>query len=251
MRHRGRGKHYRQVTGDIQQAVILVGGRGTRLGELTQQTPKPLLPVAGRPFIEYWLAELAAVGITDIILACGHLAQHFIERYDRKKWQGAQIRCVSEDNPAGTGGALVLLNPLLAEKFFLLNGDSFMNINWESLAQCLGDNPHQRMGALSLIAPPKQKNRYGTVRQNDNGDIIGFAEKATTGRMINGGVYAFFSQVSQIADIPSSLEQDILPKLAAQGLLGGIVGDGAFIDIGIPEDYARAQTVIPAIAKNA
>ena len=99
MRHRGRGEHYRQVTGDIQQAIILVGGRGTRLGELTQQTPKPLLPVAGRPFIDYWLDKLAAVGIADIILACGHLAQHFIERYDRKKWQGAQIRACRRTNP--------------------------------------------------------------------------------------------------------------------------------------------------------
>ena len=240
------------MTGDIQQAIILVGGRGTRLGELTQQTPKPLLPVAGRPFIEYWLDELAAAGITDIILACGHLAQHFIERYDRKKWQGAQIRCVSEDKPAGTGGVLVLQSRLLAEKFFLLNGDSFMNVDWESLTQCLGDNPRQRMGALSLIKQPKQANRYGTVRQNNNGDIIGFAEKttATTGGMINGGVYAFFSQVSKIAKSPSSLEEDMLPKLAAQGLLGGIVGGDAFIDIGIPEDYARAQTVIPAITQN-
>ena len=233
--------------GGFSQAVILVGGRGTRLGDMTRQTPKPLLSVGGRPFIEYWLDALAAAAFTDIILACGYLSEQFVCRYDQRQWGGASLRCVVEETPAGTGGVLSLLRADLQPRFVLLNGDSFLMADWNALARGLGTDATQRLGALTLIPPPRARARYGAVLQNSAGDVVGFAEKTSAGGRCNGGVYALHSQISTAALMPSSLESDILPMLAAKNMLGGVNCESEFIDIGVPEDYARAQTIVPRL----
>lgn len=238
------------MSSSIRHAVILVGGKGERLGKLTRSTPKPLLPIAGRPFLEYLLDSLAFAGVRDILLSCGYLAEKFVSRYDGKIWQGARMSCVVEKYPAGTGGALAHMRSMLASRFFLLNGDSYVKPDWSALAHELGGDSRKRMGVLCLTRHPGRANRYGVVQQSRDGRIIAFKEKNTepdAGGMINGGVYALFSQAIDEITPTCSLEKDVFPKLAGKGLLTGLVCGDCFIDIGTPEDYERAQLELPVM----
>ena len=237
----GRGN---EQTLAIRQAIVLAGGRGKRLGQLTQAIPKPLLPVNGRPFIEYLLDSLCLAGVTDIILSCGYLANAFISRYHNTSW-GAQatLSCATESKPMGTGGALMLLRHRLEERFFVLNGDSFLVTRWAALTQALvGDN---RWVAVAVLRHNDQTQRYGQIQQRADGLITAFNEKTpqTTSHLINGGVYAMKKQALPENIAPCSLEQEVLPELVAHRLVSGIIHDGDFIDIGIPKDYQKAHSL--------
>ena len=119
----------------LKQAVILVGGLGTRLGEMTRLVPKPLLEVAGRPFLDYILDEVSRYPtIQDIVLLAGHQAGQVVGRYDGRRWRRASVSVISEPAPLGTGGALKHAAPRLDGKFLLLNGDSFFDFNMLDVA---------------------------------------------------------------------------------------------------------------------
>src|SRR6478672_2003212 len=119
----------------LKQAVILVGGLGTRLGEMTRLVPKPLLEVAGRPFLDYILDELSRYPtVQDIMLLAGHQAGQVVDRYDGKRWRGATVSVISEPAQMGTGGALKHAAARLDQNFLLLNGDSFFDFNILDLA---------------------------------------------------------------------------------------------------------------------
>ena len=238
------------TTGDspIEQAIILVGGAGTRLKPLTQDTPKPLLEVAGRPFVEYLLDALAAMGLREIILSCGHLGEQVQARYDNRQWGQAKVTCFVEPQPAGTAGALALLYEHLHEHFLLLNGDSILPFSYIALAKTLQTYLPDRLGVLTLTSAPQGARRYGGVRLGDDQLIEAFVSPGESAQWINAGVYAFAKTAFASCPHPSSLEQDWLPRLAAAGQLSGTVCTGNFIDIGIPEDYERAQLQVPQIA---
>lgn len=228
----------------IKQAVALVGGLGSRLGGRTRQTPKPLLSVGGKPFIEYWFDILAAAGIDEILLACSYHAEQFVDRYDGKQWRQTRLHCCDEGDAAGTGGALARLKNLLAKRFFLINGDSLLKPNFTALAAALGESANERLGALTLARRPSGGDRYGAVEYDGEGNVTAFCQKATATR-INGGVYAFFAEITkEVNRFPCSLENDILPALATRGDLGGVLYDGDFIDIGVPEALAQAEEIM-------
>lgn len=222
------------------QAVILAGGRGTRLGALTETTPKPLLPVAGRPFLSHMVERLARQGFRDILLLTGYLAAQF-ETF-RTEWQarGVRVTCRTEPEPAGTGGALRLAVSDLAPGFLLLNGDSLFDIDLVGFT--LPALPAGIDGRLALRAVPAV-DRYGVVTL-DRGRVTGFREKGGVAGagLINAGVYYLRRDVA--AMMPPgfcSLETDLFPRLAAAGRLEGRLQEGYFLDIGIPSDLARAQ----------
>lgn len=225
------------------QAVILVGGRGTRLGALTERTPKPLLPVGRKPFLEHLIRNLARHGFRDIVLCAGYLAAQMTALVERAPELGVSIRCVIEPEPAGTAGAIVYARDVLAPEFLLLNGDSFFDINYLSLAAA----PLGRSAGRICLRQIDNAERYGTVRL-DGGRVVDFTEKSSPGPgLINGGIYWLDAGiVDWIHARPCSLERDVLPRLAATGRLEGRVFDGYFIDIGIPSDFTRAQTEVPA-----
>jgi len=224
------------------QAVILAGGFGTRLGSLTRATPKPLLPVAGRPFIDILIAELRRQGIDEILVVAGFMA-HLLEAHfatDEK------VIVVSEPEPLGTGGALRFAAPHLAPSFFFLNGDSLFDVNLNDLSAAAGH-------AVSTLALRQMSDvsRYGPAELDSEGRVVGFAERPTRSGpgLINAGV-GFFSRdiLGWISpDGAVSIERDIYPLLAKKGQLRGRVYERPFIDIGIPSDYALAQTEIPAM----
>jgi D-glycero-D-manno-heptose 1,7-bisphosphate phosphatase len=225
----------------VTQAVCLVGGRGTRLGTLTDSTPKPLLEVGGRPFLDYLVHEARRFGLTRLTLLSGYQSGEIERRYDGQHFGQLAVEVVSEPEPAGTAGALVNAAGKLDEMFFLLNGDSYFDFNWLSLTAAKDD-----WTIHAALASGIEGSRYGRV-QLANGIVRGFQEKGTSDEPINAGIYLAKRKVLDlIKTVPCSLEREILPTLAEHGQLRGTAARGSFIDIGIPADFERAQTLLPS-----
>jgi D,D-heptose 1,7-bisphosphate phosphatase len=228
----------------LKQAVILVGGLGTRLGERTRLVPKPLLEVAGRPFLDYILDELSRYPtIQDIVLLAGHQAGQVVDRYQGRRWRGASVSVVSEPAHLGTGGALKHAAPRLDRKFLLLNGDSFFDFNMLDLAAAPADPP-----ALVRVALKRDHagDRYGRVLLDRDFIKTFLPAGSQPNGPINSGVYCVDRDVLAFIDqVPCSLEQAVFPRLAAQGQLRAALYDGFFIDIGVPADFDRAQSELP------
>jgi D-glycero-D-manno-heptose 1,7-bisphosphate phosphatase len=233
----------------IGQAVILCGGRGTRLGAITADLPKPLLPVGEIPFLDVLVFELARHGIRRILLLAGFQAHQIVEyaaSTPLKAQFGLEIAVSIEPQPAGTGGALWWARDQLEDGFFLLNGDSWSDINLLALAGPAMDDPSTAgIIALRRVADTA---RFGVVEVS--GDrIMRFAERPMRPGpgLISAGVYVLRRALLLDELTPTcSLERDILPRLAWQGRLLGIARDGYFIDIGVHDDLARARREVPA-----
>jgi NDP-sugar pyrophosphorylase family protein len=235
----------------IEQAAILCGGLGKRLGALTTAMPKPLLPVGAAPFLEVLLGELARSGIKHIVLLAGFAAERIIDYVGSNPLEGRfdlRIEVAVEPFAAGTGGALWHARQRLDDRFFLLNGDSWFDIPLVRLAGLLMGEP-SAIGALALRRVDDTA-RYGSVTVA--GDrIVAFSERAPEPGpgLISGGVYAFRRSLVDHLGERCSLERDVLPALVAAGALRGVAFDGYFIDIGIPEDLARARREIPKLQR--
>jgi len=232
----------------VKQAVILAGGRGTRLGRITETVPKPMLPIGGRPFLDYQLWFLRNSGVTGVVLCVGYLSESLEGRYGVAPPFGLRIAISHEPQPAGTGGALVFARPHLEETFFVLNGDTILDLELGALAAIVAEDP-SALGALALRRVP-DAGRYGRVSMAAS-RITGFAEKSAGGSgLINGGVYCLKrSAVDLLPTPPCSLEKDLFPRLTAEGRLLGKPCDGYFIDIGLPETLSRAEKELPAWMK--
>jgi D-glycero-D-manno-heptose 1,7-bisphosphate phosphatase len=227
----------------LRQAVILVGGLGTRLGERTKLLPKPLLEVGGKSFLDHLLDEVSRYpSIEKILLLAGHRADLVVEHYDGKMWRHAAVSVVSEPTQLGTGGALKHAGVQLEPQFLLMNGDSFFDFNLLDLAA--SGSPAMVRVALKKDHPG---DRYGRVLLERN-SVKRFLPPGTqsTGP-INTGVYRIDRSILDLIDeLPCSLEQSVFPRLVEMGQLEAALYDGFFIDIGIPEDLDRAQRELPA-----
>ena len=231
----------------VEQAVFLVGGMGSRLHGLTAGKAKPVLDVGGRPFLDYLLDEASRHGVKRALLLCGHRAEDVTHAYRGRVVRGMQVDAVVEANPAGTAGALALAADRLDPHFFLVNGDSLFDFNWLSLLPTSGD-PWPGMVRMALAGGVTGA-RYGRVGF-DGRRVHSFAPAGSSDEPINAGVYFVNKAIlSRIGPVPCSLEHHVLPGLAAEGLIEGCLVDAPFIDIGIPEDYQRAQRLVPAMLK--
>lgn len=222
----------------IKQALFLVGGLGTRLGERTTKTPKPLLSVAGRPFLDYLLHQAAEAGFSDLCLLAGFEGQQVIARYEGLDvGDGATVRVLSEPERLGTAGALRWSLDQLDDVFLLANGDSFIDINLRIFAET--GSPEE--ASVALI-DDIEGDRYGRVALTDDRiDTFLSPHEANSGP-INGGVYRLPRRlVETFPTGPLSLEVDVLPDLAKAGRLRGVRHKSYFIDIGVPADFARAE----------
>lgn len=222
----------------LRQAVILVGGLGTRLGERTKTTPKPMLPVGGRPFLDTLIDEIARYDAFDeILLLAGHNAESILARYDGTVWGRARLVVSLEQAPLGTAGALVHAAGWLQERFLLLNGDSFFDFNILDLAT------RANAGLVHMaLRADVAGDRFGRVVL-DGDRVRSFIApgQGATGP-VNAGVYVVDRSIlARVGGLPASLEQDVFPALAADGAMTGTSYRGYFIDIGIPEDFARAD----------
>lgn len=229
----------------VRECIILAGGLGTRLRSEVPDVPKVLAPVAGRPFLSYVFKWLERNGINRAILSLGYHAEEVVS-WCRTYHGNIDPVFSIEEQPLGTGGAISLaMCQVQSDKVFVTNGDTFFDVQLN-----LMEKYHVKHNAEVTIALKKMTdfNRYGTVRLNESGRVEGFEEKGFREKgLINGGVYLINrdSLRSQKDAVPYSFEKDFLEKNARQLVMSGFICDNYFIDIGIPEDYRRAQTELP------
>ncbi|MCC8195110.1 MAG: HAD-IIIA family hydrolase [Deltaproteobacteria bacterium] len=229
------------------QCVILVGAQGTRLGARVSETPKPMLDVAGKPFLTYLIQELARFGFTRFLLLAGYRADVVSDYFSHPGAvpEGLSITVAVEEKPMGTGGALLQASHLLDSAFLLCNGDSLCLFNHLRLTVPLEYSESLARIALMSIG---HNTRYGHVIVKD-GLVTGFAERSNHNGpgMINAGIYYMRREI--LGAIPSgkvSLESEVFPHLAERKLLEGEqISPHFFIDIGIPDDLMRAQKAVP------
>jgi D-glycero-alpha-D-manno-heptose 1-phosphate guanylyltransferase len=224
--------------------VLLVGGMGTRLRSVVPGTPKPLASIGNQSFLELLVRQLRYQGMRRLVMCSGYLADQIESTFgDGRAWDVA-IDYSREEQPLGTAGALKLAQRHLqeADEFLVMNGDSFLEIDFKQLVRF----HRERHGLASMaVVPVADTGRYGTVRVEPSGRVAGFAEKAGAHGpgLINGGVYVFHRDIFEhIPEGPMSLEKDVFPRVLDRGIYA-FEQNGMFIDIGTPEDYARAQVL--------
>ena len=224
-----------------EEAVVLAGGFGTRLRAVVSDVPKPLAPVAGRPFLHWLLDTLAQAGLRRAVLATGYLGE-MVEAAVGPSHAGMEVRFIREEAPLGTGGALwAALARTEGERVFALNGDTWLGVDFAAMAAVAPG-----ADLVFAVRPVPDRSRYGSVLL-DGDRLVGLQEKGGTGPgLVNGGTYLL--QRGLLAKRPQagafSFETEILERPDGLDIRGYPV-DGRFIDIGTPEDFARAQSVLP------
>lgn len=221
------------------EAIVLAGGFGTRLASVVQDVPKPMAPVAGKPFLEYILDDLVKQGVTRIILAV-HFKKECIIDHFGSSYHGVEVLYSVEESPLFTGGAIKKAMQFCQEEYvWVINGDTYFEVSMEEMRQSVSKSDK---AAAIAVKKMKDFDRYGKVDVDQNGNVIAFHEKAPcTEGLINGGIY--YLQKDNLSGCPEkfSLENDYFPELLKNGKIGAFISEGYFIDIGIPEDYDRAQ----------
>jgi len=229
------------------EAVILAGGMGTRLRSVISDIPKCMAPVAGKPFLHYLLTSLESVGFEQVILSLGY-KHEIVEEYLGIAGQARndtnfkmKITTVVETQPLGTGGAVKFAMEKLSCKYIvILNGDTFLNVDYRRMFDF-----HVKENAKATLALKEMYDfdRYGAVETDADFRIVRFIEKQYCPKgQINAGVYVLNKNALTGFPEKFSLETDFFEQTVAEGSLSGFPVEGYFIDIGIPEDYARAQT---------
>ena len=224
------------------KAILLVGGKGTRLSPLTDKTPKALLEVHKKAVTEHIFDLLKKHGIRDIVLCVGHLKGRIKDYFGDGSNFGVNIIYVEEDEPLGTAGPLKLAKKYLKDSFIVSNGDELKNINIPRMFRL-----HKRKDALATLAltTVEDPSHYGVARL-DGSRIVEFVEKPkkeeAPSNLINAGFYIMEPEViDMIPDGFSMLEKDVFPKLAKLGRLRGFPFAGQWFDIGTIERYKLAE----------
>jgi D-glycero-alpha-D-manno-heptose 1-phosphate guanylyltransferase len=229
------------------KAIILAGGLGTRLSSIVSDTPKPMAKIGARPFLEYLLDYLIEQGTEQVVLAVSHkwevIREHFGNTY-----RGILLEYSVEDEPLGTGGAIrQALETINDDEVIVLNGDTLFHVDLEAMAAA-----HHRGGVLLTITLKQVVDcgRFGRVSISDNGVITEFMEKSTNAPgWINGGVYILNRRLLDNLQMPEkfSFEQDLVEPNIGRIRPVAFQSNAYFIDMGVPEDYERAQSEIGGV----
>lgn len=228
------------------QAVILVGGRGTRLRPLTSSRPKPVITLVDRPFLAFMIEWLRGHGVDDIVLSCGFEPSQIEQTLgDGSRW-GVRVRYVVEPEPRGTAGAIKECEPLLDERFLVLNGDVLTDFD---IGAQVAD--HERSGAAATLGlvPVEDPSAYGLVLCQQDGGVTGFLEKpgadelsGISDYLISAGIYVLERSVLSLVapERKVSIEREIWPQLVGAGLHATADRDAYWMDIGTPDRYLQA-----------
>ncbi len=226
------------------QAVILVGGEGTRLRPLTSTVPKPVVALVDRPMMAYMFEWLHGHGVDDVIMSCGFKATKVRDVLGDGGRYGISLRFVEEPDPRGTAGALKFAEEFLEERFLMLNGDVLTDLDLSAQLR-----QHEATGATGTLAlvPVPDPSSYGLVRLCDDGSVEEFLEKPSPDavldtNLISAGAYVLERSVLDLIapDRNVSIEREIWPALVGQGLYGFVDGTAYWIDVGTPERYLQA-----------
>lgn len=225
------------------EAIILAGGFGTRLQTVVNDVPKPMAPVAGKPFLDYVFLYLRYYRIGHVVLSTGYLAHKVSDRY-KAAFNGMRISYAVEETPLGTGGGIRLaMEQCSTKEILVLNGDSFFDVDLNAYS-----GQYRSCGSGGALALRKVENaaRYGTISLGSDQRITAFKEKDGIEKqgLINGGVYLLNRELF-MANTPAgtafSIEKDFFETRLSEIKLCGFEHEGYFIDIGIPDDYRQAQ----------
>lgn len=223
------------------KAFILAGGRGTRLKPITDEIPKPLIPVQGKPVLEHCIDLLKKYGITEIIISVGYKADNIKEYFGDGRKFGVNIIYVEEQKPLGTAGPLKLAQEFLKETFVMCNADELKNVDLVDMYMLHKENNSLGTIALTTVEDPSS---YGVAKLKGN-QILDFIEKPSKeeapSNLISAGLYILEPEILKyLPEEIGSLERDIFPKLAKEGKLFGYHFEGQWFDTGTLERYEKA-----------
>lgn len=222
-----------------EEAIILAGGLGTRLRSVINDIPKPMAPIHDKPFLEYLLSYLNHFKIKKVVLSAGYKYQYIFD-YFGDNYKGIRLLYAIEDKPLGTGGGIRnAMDQINNDSFFLLNGDTYYEVD---MVKLLNLHTEQKADITLSLKPMRNFNRYGTVKVKGT-EVVEFRAKRFTKKgLINGGVYvvnrSVFLRYSQKERF--SFEKEILQVMCNNLNFQGYISEAHFIDIGIPEDYKKA-----------
>ena len=227
----------------LNTAIILAGGMGTRLKTIISDLPKPMAPIMNVPFLTYQLNYLKHFGIKKVIFSVGYLSEKIIAHYNQS-FENINIEYSIEKNPLGTGGGIrMAMSNLKEDLVLILNGDSFFDLNLEQFYNLHLEQKSEFSLALRYV---NNSERYGNIEFNSSNQITSFIEKNQLNQSgyINAGVYILSKKLylqNTKPDINFSIEKDFFEKQLNQLIIKGFEFKDYFIDIGIPEDYLKAQ----------
>jgi len=228
-----------------EEIVVLAGGFGTRLRDVVSDVPKPLAPVRGRPFLAYLLDVFAQQDLRRVIFATGYMGEVLPEALGRT-WRGMELVYMQESEPLGTGGAIVhAAASVMGDAFFVANGDTFLSLDYAEFARFSTAQSAEISVALAKVP---DVGRYGAV-ETDGARIERFTEKGGSGPgFINAGTY--YVRRTVLSTFPRarkfSFETEVLAPMTGSSRMAAFTGTHDFIDIGVPEDYRLAQSVLGA-----
>jgi NDP-sugar pyrophosphorylase family protein len=221
------------------KAVVLAGGKGTRLAPYTNVLPKPLMPIGNMPILEVLLRQMKLAGFDEVILTVGHLAELLEAFFKDGSRFGIHIKYSIEDNPLGTAGPLALVENL-TDTFLVCNGDILTTLDLRNLVKF-----HKAQGGIATIAMHQRqvKVNLGVIQMGDGNEIIGYVEKPSMDYMVSMGIYMFEPRILKYIEPNHYLDFPdlILRVLAANEKVHGYPFDGYWQDLGNPEDYQLAQ----------
>lgn len=222
------------------EAIILAGGFGARLRQVVSDLPKPMAPIAGRPFLEILLTSLARKRFTRVILSVGFMSEKIVEHFGAQ-YAGMTLVYEIEREPLGTGGAIrAALTRCLSDHVFVFNGDTYCDLDVDGLER-MWQHGH---GPIVVVREVSDTSRFGRVEISGE-RITAFCEKGRSGAgLINGGCYVLPAHALDNLPLGQnfSFETEYLAKEVGRTPFTAFITHGRFIDIGVPEDYARAQT---------
>lgn len=230
------------------KAVILAGGKGTRLRPYTTVFPKPLMPIGDKPILEIIIRQLRAQNLKEVIITIGHLGELIINFFGDGNQLGVNIKYSKEDQPLGTAGGLGLIKEELKEPFLMVNGDTLTTLDYSQLIDY-----HERNGAIATVALKRRETYldFGIVELDNTDCIKEYAEKPTINHLVSMGIYVFEPRVLEYIKPGEKLDfPDLVNILISKGeTIKGFVFDGYWLDIGRPDDYEKANEEIEEVNK--
>lgn len=227
------------------EAIVLAGGFGTRLRQVVPDLPKPMAPIAGRPFLEILLKTLARKGFTRVVLSLGFMSEKIIAHFGNN-YEGMELVYEVEAQPLGTGGAIrAALARCAADHVFVFNGDTYLDLEVDALERLWQSDHHP----VIVVREVPDTARFGRVEMHD-GRVIAFLEKGLAGPgLINAGCYVLPKDALDAFPLnkPFSIETEFFIESLQRIRFDGFVTHGRFIDIGVPDDYALAQTELAGL----